>query len=195
MADLVVSTELDAINAMLQAVGSDPINDLNDTSDADVATARAILHRTSRMVQSQGWDFNTDEEYTLTRSTDNEYLIPSNCLDIDVNAKHGDVRAVWRNGKLWDKVEHTFTWDQDLTFDITWFFAFEELPETARVYIAMSAARKFQAATVGSSALEKYTEQDELEARAIFLDSEAIDADHNILLDNPAVARTMKRWV
>ena len=50
-------TELDAINFMLSAIGSDPINTLVDDTDVDVANAKRILEQVSRSIQRQGWDF------------------------------------------------------------------------------------------------------------------------------------------
>ena len=40
---LTVMTELDAINFMLSAIGSDPINNAEDTTDIDVDNAKRIL--------------------------------------------------------------------------------------------------------------------------------------------------------
>lgn len=62
---LTVMTELDAINYMLSAIGSDPINTLVDDTDVDVDNAQRILKQVSRSIQRQGWDFNTEENCVL----------------------------------------------------------------------------------------------------------------------------------
>ena len=55
---LTTQTELDAINQMLSAIGSDPVTILEDSTDIDVINAHRILLDVSRHVQRQGWDFN-----------------------------------------------------------------------------------------------------------------------------------------
>ncbi|TAJ97148.1 MAG: hypothetical protein EPO10_22775 [Reyranella sp.] len=196
MADLPsVSTKLEAINTMLGAIGSSPVQSLTVSVDGDVTTALTILDETLKEVLSQGWDFNTDTRYPIARTIDNEYLVPSNVAAIDVSDEHPEVRATQRAGKMWDQENHTFTWDRDLTFNITWLFPFDELPQTAKNYIALKAARRFQGRALGSDNLGKYAENDEMEARTIFLDAEGVDAQHNILTGNYAVYRVLNRRV
>jgi hypothetical protein len=191
---LTVTTELEAVNIMLQAVGADPVSSLEVSADSDVTNARSILAETSKQIQSQGWDFNTDERYPMARTVDNEYVVPPNVAEIDVSEDFPEVRSTQRAGKLWDQINHTFVWTRDLTFNVTWLFPFEELPQTARHYITMKAARKFQARMLGSESLGKFTAQDEAESYHIFVDAEAIDAQHNILTGNYSVYRTLNRW-
>jgi len=188
------TTELEAVNSMLEAIGVDPVSDLSVTNDSDVIHAKSILSEVCREVLSQGWDFNTDTRYPLARTVDNFILIPTDCIDIDVSDDFPTENAVWRNGKLWDKNGRTFVWTKDLTFDVTWLFPFDQLPQTARHYIAMKAARKFHARMLGSSQVERYTAQDEADAFNIFKDAEALSADHNILTGNYTVYRTLNRW-
>jgi hypothetical protein len=90
---------------------------------------------------------------------------------------------------------HTFTWDVDLTFNVVWLFDFEEIPQTARQYIMLKAARKFQGQELGSDNLGRYTEKNEQDAEAIFKDAEGTDAGHNILTGNYSVYRTLDRRV
>ena len=188
------TTELEAVNTMLQAVGADPVSSLTGSPDSDVANALSILHETSKQIQSQGWNFNLDQKYSLARTIDNYYVVPDNVAVMDVSDDYPTVRATIRAGKMWDQDNHTFVWDKDLTFDIVWLFPFTELPQTARHYITMKAARKFQARMLGSEGLGKFTGQDEAEALYIFTDAEALDAHHNILTDNYSVYRTLNRW-
>lgn len=195
MTALAVTTELEAVNKMLEAIGADPVASLTVSVDSDVTLAKSILAETLKEVQSQGWNFNTDTRYSMTRTVDNEYVVPDNVAEIDVSDDFPHIRATYRNGKMWDQENHTFTWDVDLTFNVVWLFEFEELPQTARHYITMKAARKLQGKALGSDNLGKYTAQDEEEARTIFMDAEGIDAEHNILTGNNDVYRVINRRV
>lgn len=193
MTTITATTELEAVNSMLRAIGADPVNALTATDDSDIINCKAILSQVSREVQSQGWDFNVDTEYSIARTVDGEYVIPSNIIDIDAAPSFPDISLVRRGSRLWDQKLHTFTWTVDLKFDVTWLFSFDDLPETAKNYIAMKAARKFQGSALGSSDIKVYTEQDEMEAFSIFKDAEAFTADHNILTGNYTVARILWR--
>lgn len=190
-----VSTKLEAINTMLGAIGADPVASLTVSVDGDVTAAISILDETLREVLSQGWDFNTDRRYPMARTVDDEYLVPDNVAAIDVSDEHPDIRATQRAGKMWDQENHTFIWDRDLTFNVTWLFPFDELPQAAKNYIALKAARRFQGRALGSDNLGKYAEDDEMWARSIFLDAEGIDAQHNILTGNYSVFRVLNRRV
>ena len=189
---ITATTDLEAVNSMLQAIGADPVNSLASTDDSDVINAKALLSEVSREVQSQGWDFNVDTEYVIARTVDNEYVVPPNCIDIDISDSLPGIRGVFRGGKLWNQEKHTFSWDVALKFDVTWLFPFNELPQSAKHYIAMKSARKFQARTVGASSLEKYTEQDEQDAYSIFKDAEALSADYS-MLTGPVAFRILYR--
>jgi hypothetical protein len=61
--NLSATTELEAVNAMLAAVGEQPLpsgTDLSTSTQADVAMALNILRNVTREVQSMGWKFNTE---------------------------------------------------------------------------------------------------------------------------------------
>jgi hypothetical protein len=58
--DLVATTELEAVNAMLASIGEAPLDTLDGATQSDVQTAINILRDTTREVQSEGWRFNTE---------------------------------------------------------------------------------------------------------------------------------------
>jgi hypothetical protein len=58
------TTELEAVNTMLSAVGSQPVSSLD--AGAEVAIAKNILRETRREVLSRGWSFNYETEVKLT---------------------------------------------------------------------------------------------------------------------------------
>ena len=93
------ATELPAINQILMACGQAPVTTLDETNP-DVAIAYQTLLEVSREVQSEGWTFNKEAHYEMTPDTNNEIVIPSNILQIDLthNASIGDKNAVRRNG-------------------------------------------------------------------------------------------------
>jgi hypothetical protein len=188
------TTELDAVNLMLQVIGESPLSTLNDVTVADAILAKSVLSETSREVQSKGWHFNTEDEYPLVPSVDGgEITLPINCLRVDTDGNYRDLNVVQRGNRLYNKGTHSYSFDKPITVQMVVCLPYEELPETARHYIAIKAARKFQARTVGSDALYQYSVQDENEARVAFKKSEGVTADHNILTDSYSVYNILKR--
>jgi hypothetical protein len=71
---------------------------------------------------------------------------------------------------------------------------FTELPQAARHYITIKAARIFQSRTVGSDALYQFTTLDERDAMIDLKKAEGITGDYNILTGNPTVFRSLRRF-
>jgi hypothetical protein len=190
MADL--TTELDAINLMLDAIGASPVVSLDDPS-VDVAKARMRLAQVSREVQAQGWHWNTDTRYSLARTIDGEYILPLNVIRIDASGDFPMEDVVARSGKLWDRENRTTVFTKDLTFDIVWLLDFADLPEAARNYITLRASRRFQEKALGSDSLSRFDRADEAQALAILREAEADTEDNNVLSGSWAVARVLRR--
>jgi hypothetical protein len=72
-------------------------------------------------------------------------------------------QTVLRNGKLYDKIAHSFTFPtaNPLLCDIVILFDFEDLPQVFQDYIAQRAARVFAGSVVGSKEMFQFNAQDE----------------------------------
>lgn len=180
MADYLPLTELEAVNLMLEGVGESPVNQITDTGIADVEIATSILHNTSRNIQSRGWTFNNETNYPLTRDVDGYIYVPTNCLKIDAVDTNKDV--VQRGDRLYDKTNHTYIFEEDLTVDLTLFLPFEELPQSARTYIYVFASRDFQKKVLGSETITSITKEDEAAALSMFLESEDTVGNYNVFM-------------
>ena len=185
-------TELDAVNEMLQSIGQAPVNTLEVSNIKDVSFARLTLNNTLREVLSRGWSFNVDSEYELLPDVNDNILLPTDALDIDCTDYSRNL--VWRDGKLWDEDEGTFTiTDTTLTFRIVRYMPFEDIPQAARQYITMKAGRVFQSRIVGSQILYQFTKEMEVEAYANFLRSENRIKDLNMFRAPTRVNRIFTR--
>lgn len=195
MTDMVLTptTELEAVNAMLSAIGESPVNTLENPGLLDAAKARQQLSLTSRRVQSRGWHWNTDESLTLTPDQDGNLNVPANTLKVDTAGDSEDMDLVQRGVRLYDRVNHTYTFSEDVTVDCTCGLNWDELPEVARHFILISAARTFQQGTIGSVELDGFKIRDEVLAWAAMVTDEAENADSNILTGNSTMARVLVR--
>lgn len=58
------TTVLEAVNTMLSSIGEAPVNSLASGFE-DAELAESIINNVNREVQSKGFVFNTDLEYTF----------------------------------------------------------------------------------------------------------------------------------
>jgi len=189
----VPQTELDAVNQMLWSIGQSPVNTLA-APIKDVQIARQSLHNVLREVLEEGWDFNSDDSYTLAQDVNGKVAIPADALKVDpTNPNKRFVERVDPTGsvrRFYDKDNHTFVINDDVKVDIVWFFAYEALPQAARAYIAHKAGRVFQVGAVGTRILYEFTKEREVETRAALERSHLQGLDGN-LFQHDTVASTI----
>lgn len=180
-------TELDAVNLMLSVIGEAPVNSIEVPGLGDVAVAFQVLNEVSREVQEKGWTFNIENNYPLALSVSNEIEVPPNALRVDAEDSEG-LNVTVRGNRLYDRENHTYTFSNPVKCQITFMLAFTDLPQAARYYIAIRAARKFQKRVLGSDKLEAFTQDDEMSALVSLQDQDADVGDYNILTGNSQIA-------
>lgn len=188
---LTPTTELEAVNIILQGIGEQPVNTLPAEGISEASQAHNTLLQQNRMVQSEGLHCNTEYNYTLTPNTDDNIVLPGDCLEIDASDPTFDY--VWRDGKLYDKDNSTFTIDEDVDVDIVFCLPFTDLPEHVRTYITIKAARIFQKNVIGSGELHGFTQEDEGYARAKVNRHELNHSDIS-MLQNFQTGEILRRW-
>ena len=188
------TTELEAINTMLSTIGEAPISTVEDSGVIDAVMARQILRSVDREVQARGWHWNTDKGFLLLPTFPEKHIeLPPTLLRIDSVLDTSNVDVVQRGKRLYDRRNHTYTFDAPIKVDMVVQLAFDELPEAARQYITIRAARIFQERVLGSLELSKFSTVDETRALVTLKEMEADTADYNILSDNYSVFRVLDR--
>ena len=192
---LTTTTKLEAINTMLSAIGESPVNSLT-SGLVDAEQAETILNSVNREVQSMCWSFNTDLKRQFVPDTNKQIQIPSNILRIDMAQDKTDkLELVQRGTKLYNRASSSFFMDDDITqvlMNAVVLLDFEDLPEAARRYITIRAARIFQDRVVSSNDLHIYQERDELMALVELKDSDNQVLDTTIF-DNYSVVSVLDR--
>ncbi len=192
---LTATTKLEAINTMLSAIGESPVNSLT-SGLVDAEQAETILNSVNREVQSMGWSFNTDLKRQFVPDSNKQIQIPSNILRIDMAQDKTDkIELVQRGTKLYNRASNSFYMDDDITqvlMNAVVLLEFEDLPEAARRYITIRAARIFQDRVVSSNDLHIYQERDELMALVELKDSDNQVLDTTIF-DNYSVVSVLDR--
>jgi hypothetical protein len=213
------TTELQAVNAMLAAIGESPVSTLDGATQADVQMALNELLTATRELQNTPWRFNFEQGFevapaAMTLWTDSQnnttglniFKVPSNVSSWRMTfcTENGDLDLVQRPGKqyiedgdpvpiLYDRAHNRDGADAEtypfVYLDIIYSFNFEDLPETARRYITVVAARRFIQSVDGSTELYGFTARDEAIARRNFLRDQSEDQELNML--NTATAFMM----
>ena len=189
------TTELECINIMLAAIGEAPINTLTGTLPVDAVTAQKTLAEINKDVQNEGWSFNQEFNVKLTRDGSNQIALGTDMLKVDANVfDHPTIDVIQRGLKMYDRKNNTYVFDTDLTCNVTYFRNFDEIPESARRYINIRAARVFVDRLVGDDGLRTYTAQDEARARANLMENDMDNADHNVLTGDPNLNNAMNTF-
>lgn len=189
MPEIPWSSKLDAVNTMLEAIGEAPINDLTSSGRLEVATASRTIDRVSQDVQSKGWWFNIEEHTISPDPTTGELILPNNTLRVDRterNPADDDGDLVQRGSKLYSlKRRSSVDFQNDVEVSIVRLLSFDELPHSARNYITLRAAKKFQAHFIGDPGLDDNLEEEEAEALVVLQDEELENGDYNLIRGNP----------
>ena len=188
---IAASTLLEAVNTVLSAIGEQPVTTYTSTGNADVEAAVAILAEVSREVQMEGWHFNTEKEVTYTPSG-GEIAFATNVYWVEPTLPSAD-RLTIRTGKLYNlsTQSHTFTSAIDLNQIVI--LEWTDLPEVARRFITIRAARVFTDRYLPNQTTHAFTLQDEQRARTMLEQREGDEANYNVLYDNSSTRRTVFR--
>lgn len=191
MALITPTTELEAVNECLENIGQAPVSTIAGDLGVDTQIALNFVRKTNRQLQSQGWYWNTEDAYVLTPNGDGDILLPANTLSVNPAGNDYLRNLVQRGSRLYDKDNFTFTFTKSVQVNLTLGLDFTDLPETARHYIALRAARQFQDRIEGQS--DQGDVEDEMMAMADLKADQLRVERSNALTDNWTTASTLRR--
>lgn len=185
------SNKLDAVNEILSAVGSSPVNSLEDELNVDVLNAVRILDSVSKEIQSRGWDFNIEDSVALLPDDDTN-LVP--CPNDYLRFVSSGYKLIRRSGYFFDILSQTNEFPEGLTLDtLVRGLDFEELPEVFRKFITCRAARIFQMRYLTSDDLNNHLMTEESSAYADIIDYDLTTGNYNILNDDQYISQYIQR--
>jgi len=190
---LTPTSELEAVNTMLNTIGEAPVNTLVNMTSVDALAALSVLHSVNRGVQVEGWFFNTEYDYPLVPDLDNNLPLPTNLMSVDSSEVSNKHDLVQRGSRASDRKNHTYTFTDTVKCNLILLLPFEEIPEAARNYITLRASRILQDRLLGSDSLHGMNREDEYLALTSLRLIESQNADYNILTGNQDVYRIISR--
>ncbi len=176
-------TELSAVNSILGAIGQSPVTTLN-YENPEIGFIYNILTEVNKDVQNEGWIFNTEYNVEKSPEATTKYItIPSNVLRYDLHEDniYRTKNIVRRNGRLWDTINQTDEFDNNLHLDITWLWPFEDLPSAFKRYIISRASVRAATQLVSNPQLVQLLQQQEAQTRATCMEYECLQGDHSYM--------------
>ena len=178
-------TELSAVNSILGAIGQSPITVLKDANgvvsnaNPEISFIYNLLRDANVDVQNEGWHFNTEKHVNYKPDpTSKKISIGDDILKMDVSQgwTHRVYDVVRRNGYLYDKYDHTDSWENaetsGISLDVTRLIAFEEIPSVFQRYIVQMAAVRAATQLIGNPQLVQLLATRESFARAACIEYE-----------------------
>ncbi len=192
-------TELSAVNTILGAIGQSPVTTLgtittnvtntateiaNTFENPEIALIYQILKECNADVQNEGWTFNREDHVKFVPdATTKHIVIPTNVLRMD--SEHPEDKSIVpirRDGKLYDKVNHTFEWDdEEVYLNVVYFFKYDDLPSVFKRYITYKAAGRAATQMITNSQLVQLIAAQEQFARGACLEYECNQGDYNMI--------------
>ena len=176
-----LDTELSAVNSILGAIGQSPLATLN-FDNPEVAMIFNLLRDANVDTQAEGWHYNTEKHVKVAIDTNGKIAIGNDILSMDLhdNYTRRTKDLIRRGGFIYDKMEHTDVFTEDLDLDIVRLYNFEDLPIVFRRYITYRASRVAATKLVANPQLAKLLAQQEALARAALMEYECNQADHSM---------------
>ena len=180
-------TELSAVNSILGAIGQSPVTELN-YQNPEISFIFNILTEVNKDVQNEGWIFNIEKHLPVARdSTTNRISIAPNILRYDLTEgqtfrTQDLVRRVQNNTTyLYDTVNHTYEFDEDLELDVVYLWPYTDIPSVFQRYIIAKASVRAATQLVNNPNLVSLLQQQEAFNRASCIEYECNQGDHNYL--------------
>ena len=176
-----IDTELSAVNNILGAIGQSPLTVLN-FDNPEISFIFNLLRDANVDTQAEGWHFNTEKHVTYSPDDNKHIVIGNDILSMDLhdNYTKRTSNLVRRNGRLYDKINHTDEFDGDISLDVVKLYNFEDLPIVFRRFITYRAAAAAATQLVANPNLVKLLGNQAGLARAALQEYECNQGDHNM---------------
>ena len=157
-----LDTELSAVNSILGSIGQSPITTL-DFDNPEIYFVYNLLKECNIDIQSEGWSFNVEKHVKRTPDTNKHITIADDILQMDIN----------------DEQRDRFT--DDVYLDITYLYAFTDIPQVFKRYIIYCASVRAATQLVANPQLVQLLQSKEAYGRAACMEYECNQGDHSYL--------------
>lgn len=183
-------SRIEAVNVALAMLGEAPVTSLGPNAAPVAALAEVILDEVDREVQSEGWRFNYERDVALVPDGSGEVAL----VDvISVDGERWGRDLVLRGERVWDADRNSYAFPGSVLYvDLVRKLDWDDLPDSARLYIARRTGRVLQDRVFKDRARQSIAFQEEIAARAA-LQNEENRGDVSSFLDAWPQARIRLR--
>ena len=202
-----LDTELSAVNAILGAIGQAPITTLGTVSpgveakdNPEIQFIYNLLRTANVEVQSEGWHFNRERHVPFQPDANHHIIIPADVVRIDLpdNWARRHYNFVRRNGRLYDKIEHTDEFPDitdSIELDVVRIYNFEDVPQVFKTHITYRASRQAATQLVANPQLVQLLAQSEALSRASVMEYECNQGNHSMMgFEDETSYQTYQPW-
>lgn len=171
---------LSAVNSVLGAIGQAPIQRL-EYKNPEISYIVNIISDINSDVQNEGWVFNREEGVLFMPSgVAKEIYIPPNVLRLDISLGQiwRTTDVVRRNAKLYDKMHHTYRFENPVHCDVVYLLPFSDLPNVFKRYITHKSSVKAAAQMITNPQLAQMLASQEAFSRAGCMEYECNQGDY-----------------
>ena len=179
-----------SVNSVLGAIGQAPVQRL-EYKNPEISFVVNIVRETNLDVQNEGWVFNREDEVEFIPSgNNNEIYIPENVLRLDIS-RGQTIRftnVVRRQGKLYDKYNHSYHFPQPVKCDVVYELPFSDLPSVFKRYITYRSSVRAATQLVNNPQLAQLLAGQEAYSRAACMEYECNQGDYTFFGTPPGTA-------
>lgn len=200
------STQLSAVNVILSTIGETPINSLLGSLPLSASVALNALNEQVNAVQLDGFWYNQDTNVTLAADANGNVFLPPNTAKIEINRRrYAGKELVNRpqynasgntTNQLYDRRNQTYNLSSIpggvIADRIVYILDWSQLPESAKRYMTIRAARVFADRWVGAETVHQFTAADELNAKRA-MEAHKSDEDELNILQSPSTNEALYR--
>ena len=181
---------LSAVNSVLASIGQAPVQRL-EYKNPEISFVSNIIKEVNVDVQNEGWVFNREDNVEFTPSgVYGEIPIPENILRLDVSGGevHRTTDVVKRQGKLYDKLSHSYNFPRPILCDVVYELPFSDLPTVFKRYITYRASVRAASQLVNNAELAKLLAGQEAYARAACMEYECNQGNYTFFGTPPGTS-------
>ena len=131
---------------------------------------------------NEGWHFNTEEHIEVSPDANGYLNIPTSYLRYDLNdAEDKSMDLVRRNGRLYDKVNHTDIFTDNVYLDVVYLYTFTDIPSVFQRYIIAKASTRAATQLIANPNLVQLLQTQEALTRASVIEYECNQGDHSMM--------------
>lgn len=178
----------EGINTLLGAIGEIPITDNTQAQNAeatsDVGIARDTVQRISKIMQEQGYWFNTEVAYPMVPNTDGYIPVGSNILSIYSS------NLIVKDYKLYDTALRTFQFTKQQLVDVVFEMVFDDLPYVMANAIIAEATIEFYNNVLGDTQEIRILDATAQKARVALQKAQMKHVKPNLISGSRIISRT-----